>query len=120
VYHYTKIVYIPYYYTDFENRIKLDANSAEVGDRLHVLRKELKARDSDKVVLASTSGRLGSDAESDAGFALRRFLENESVIDPDLENLTKVPSDFGGSLAGDESTVADGLQSGQKVSFCYV
>jgi len=104
---------IPPSYIDFENRIKLDANSAEVGNRIHLLRNELKARDSDKVVVASTSGMQGSDVESDAGFALRRFLENESVIDPDPESLTTVPSDFGDSLPGDVSTVANGIQAGQ-------
>ena len=104
---------IPPSYIDFENRIKLDANSAEVGNRIHFLRNELKARDSDKVVVASTSGMQGSDVESDAGFALRRFLENESVIDPDPESLTTVPSDFGDSLPGDVSTVANGIQAGQ-------
>ena len=107
------MVYIPPSYIDFGDRIKLDANSAEVGNRIHLLRNELKARDSDKVVLASTSGMRGSDVESDAGFALRRFLENESVIDPDPESLTTVPSDFGDSLPGDVSTVANGIQAGQ-------
>jgi hypothetical protein len=111
---------IPPSYIDFENRIKLDANSAEVGNRIHLLRNELKARDSDKVVLASIFGRQGSDVESDAGFALRRFLENESVIDPDPESGTTVPSDFGDSLSGDVSTVARGIQSGQQCFFCHV
>ena len=78
-----------------------------------------KARDTDKVVLASTAGRQGSDVESDAGFALRRFLENESVIDQDPESGTAVPSDFGDSLSGDVSTVAHGIQSGQQYLFCH-
>jgi hypothetical protein len=114
------MVYILPPHTELEDRIKLDANSADVGKRIHLLRSELKARDTNKVVLASTSGRQGSDVESDAGFALRRFLENESVIDPDPESGTTVPSDFGDSLPGDVSTVAHGIQPGQQCSFCHV
>ncbi|KAF4627052.1 hypothetical protein G7Y89_g11102 [Cudoniella acicularis] len=90
------------------NTVKLDANSAEVSDHIHVLRGEIKARDERKVVLASVSGRRGSDSlQSDAGFALRRFLENESVVDPNLDGLTNPPSDFGDTIICDESVVDD-------------
>ena len=62
-------------------------------------------------MLASVSGRRGSDSlQSDAGFALRRFLENESVVDPNLDSSSNPPSDFGDTIICDESVVDGFMQ----------
>ncbi|KAH6665133.1 ankyrin repeat-containing domain protein [Halenospora varia] len=89
------------------NSIKINANSNQVGqvdDRIQQLRGELRARDGKKIALASVTGKYGSDCgRTDGGFALRRFLESESVIESPPDDATYLDS-------GDEET-SGGIQS---------
>ncbi|KAF4627026.1 hypothetical protein G7Y89_g11130 [Cudoniella acicularis] len=90
------------------SRIKLEANANQVGDRIHLLQKELKARDDKKVVLASVDGRRGSESiQTDGGFALRRFLENESVFDLNLDSLSIIQTDLEATNGLEESTLSN-------------
>ncbi|KAH6665747.1 hypothetical protein B0J14DRAFT_211249 [Halenospora varia] len=73
------------------NTIKLDSNSKQVDTNFQQLRSDLKARDENQVVLASARGRRGSEVYTDAGFALRRYLEERTVGRRSFDEATNYP-----------------------------
>lgn len=90
-------------------RTRLHAHAAQLGGQFENLRIEVTTQGRAGVNQASVIARHGSVHGTDIGFNLRRFLENESVIDPNVDEHPFAPSEFGGTWQYDDDELGDAM-----------